>query len=122
MRSTFRLLIGVGFFFLTTLLAIGQSAVQRSLPTPPTFAYRCDLYDDVTTYFILANDEVVQGDGQGHFTLVGYKEPAPRGRTDISFIFTILQPPITYGVDRYDHIWQDKGMYREIVGNSARQR
>jgi len=117
----------VNKFFLTLLLSVlstagifAQSAYQQSKSSPVGYKSRIDMYDDVTTFFIMPNDDVMLEDGNGGFTLVGYKEPRPKGRTDVLFIFTILQPPITYGVDKSGHVWQSEGNFRQIVGNANR--
>lgn len=114
-------------YFLTVLILLcwsyddyAQSAQQRQQHGPSNYKSRIDMYDDISTYFILPNDEVMQSDGNGGFVLVGYKEPTPKGRSELLFIFTILQTAITYGVDRYGHVWRDYGDYREIVGNANR--
>ncbi|MBK9460694.1 MAG: hypothetical protein KA783_11360 [Chitinophagales bacterium] len=105
---------------LSTTSVFAQSVYQQSKNSPIGYKSRIDMYDDVTTFFIMPNDDVMLEDGKGGFTLVGYKEPRPKGRTDVLFIFTILQPPITYGVDKSGHVWQSDGNFRQIVGNANR--
>lgn len=100
--------------------AFAQSALQQDKNSPVGYKSRIDMYDDLTTFFIMPNDEVMLQEANGNFKLVGYKEPAPKGRTDVLFIFTILQPPITYGVDKEGHVWQSDGNFRQIVGNANR--
>lgn len=110
-------------FLLMLMSAVGtfaQSALQQGKSSPAGYKSRIDMYDDLTTFFIMPNDEVMLEDGSGGFKLVGYKEPAPKGRADVLFIFTILQPPITYGVDKAGHVWQSDGNFRQIVGNANR--
>lgn len=114
----FLLALSVGFSLSDSVMA--QSAAQQTQQTPAGYKSRVDMYDDVTSYFIMPNDEVMQAQGD-KFVLVGYKEPRPAGRTELLFIFTILQPPVTYGVDKYGHVWQTSdGGFRHIVGNANR--
>ncbi len=85
------------------------------------YKYRVEMYDDVTQYYIMPNDEVYGKNASGNIVHLGYRETSRRDQTGYLFTFTLLlQPPQTIGVDRYGHAWQYGTNYRQIVANVIR--
>ncbi|QQS30730.1 MAG: hypothetical protein IPM47_07325 [Sphingobacteriales bacterium] len=91
---------------------------SRLRSTIEGFTYQCNMYDEVTVYYVMPNDEILQIDKEGTITLAGFKDRPPLGREkEFSFMLAIVtDPPITYAVDQYGQIWQNKYPYKEIVG------
>lgn len=127
------------FALLLSLCLLGQTQAQaqNTYQTPSTddyqpanytaaqvmegYKYRVEMYDDVTKYYIMPNDEVYGKDATGNMHHLGYREKSRRDQTGYLFIFTLLtSPPQTFGVDRYGHAWNYGSSYREIVANVIR--
>ncbi|OWY25113.1 hypothetical protein C7N43_35465 [Sphingobacteriales bacterium UPWRP_1] len=89
--------------------------------TTDGWLYKCNMYDDVTVYYVMPNDEILQTDANGKIRLVGFKDRPPLGREkEFSYMISIVtEPPVTYAVDRYGHVWQRKYPYQEIVGQTV---
>lgn len=101
------------------LQKLNESKVRS---TTEGFTYQCIMYDNVTVYFVMPNDEILQTDAEGKISLVGFKDRPPLGREkEFSFMLSIVtEPPITYAVDQYGQIWQNKYPYKEIVGTAEK--
>ena len=84
------------------------------------YKYRVEMYDDITKYYILPNDEVYGKSASGELVHVGYREKSQRDRTGYLFTVTLLNPPQTFGVDQYGHAWNYGSQYRQIVANVIR--
>lgn len=88
--------------------------------TTAGWLYKCNMYDEVTVYYVMPNDEILQTDANGKIHLVGFKDRPPLGREkEFSYMISIVtEPVVTYAVDRYGHVWQRKYPYQEIVGQT----
>lgn len=86
--------------------------------TTDGWVYKCNMYDNVTVYYVMPNDEILQTTTEGNIHLVGFKERPPMGREkEFSYMLSVVtDPAITYAVDQYGHVWQRKYPYQEIVG------
>lgn len=75
------------------------------------------MHDDVTHYFLMPTGKVIDQNGQE----VGYKTAPPKGRED-EFVFMLKMSSIgiTYAVDQYGHVWQNKRPFKEIVGQEKK--
>lgn len=90
--------------------------------TTDGYAYKCELYDNVTVFYVMPNDEILQIQPDGGILLVGFKDRPPLGReTEFAYMLSVVtEPPITYAVDKQGHIWQKKYPYKEIVGTAVK--
>jgi hypothetical protein len=94
-----------------------QFTPQSSQTAPDNYVFKCSMYDDVTVYYVMPNDEVLKGDGLGNFYAAGQKVAPPAGRlTEFDYMITIHELGITYAVDKQGQVWQKIYPYKEIVG------
>lgn len=85
------------------------------------YRYRVDMYDDITRYYILYDDEIYGYNPEGKLVLMGFREASKQQNTGYLFTFTILSTQKTYGVDKYGHAWYYGSNSREIVASVNRR-
>lgn len=85
---------------------------------PAGYLHKIEMYDNITVFFVMPNEEIMSYNTNGELVKVGIKKRPPLGR-ETEFNYMVKLENITYAVDKKGFVWQQVYPYKEIVGSIA---
>lgn len=99
------------------LTPIEQNLSTTNFNEPSGYLKKIVMYDEVTVYFIMPNNEILGYQSNNGFIKVGNTKRPPLGRESEFEVMAVIDGVRTYAIDRQGFVWQQVYPYKEIVGS-----